>query len=257
MKKDIRTLAALLIASATFVACSSDDNIANENQQPANPTGKYTMTVQASKGMDTRALALTLDGETLNATWTNGDQVTVYEGDTYLGTLSATNSDGATCKLIGELTTAPTGTEVTLKFNTPTYTGQNGTLDYIASHCDYATATTTVTVIGNTITGTDVEFTNQQAIVKFTLKDNASTPASLSATELVVNDGANDYTITPASATSELYVAIPGISEQTVTLTATVGGYTYTYVKSGVTFTNGEYYEITVKMTSGSTETGL
>ena len=254
MKKEIRTLAALLIASATFVACSSDDNIANENQQPANPTGKYTMTVNASKGMDTRAL--TLDGTTLNATWTDNDQVTVYEGDTYLGTLRATNSNGATCKLIGELTTAPTGSEVTLKFNTPTYTGQDGTLDYIASNCDYATATTTVTVSGNTITGTDVEFTNQQAIVKFTLKDNASTPASLSAKELVVNDGTNDYTITPASATSELYVAIPGISEQTVTLTATVGGYTYTYVKSGVTFTNGEYYEITVKMTSGITGHG-
>ena len=41
MKKDIRTLAALLIASATFAACSSsDDNIIEE--QPVNPTAPKT-----------------------------------------------------------------------------------------------------------------------------------------------------------------------------------------------------------------------
>ena len=32
-------------------------------------------------------------------------------------------------------------------------------------------------------------------------------------------------------------------------MTATVGTATYIYEKSGVTFTNGQYYEITVKMT--------
>ena len=48
MTKDIRTLAALLIASATFVACSNDENIIEE--QPVNPAQQvYTMTIQASK----------------------------------------------------------------------------------------------------------------------------------------------------------------------------------------------------------------
>ena len=65
MKKNILSLAALLIASATFVACSSsDDSIIEEPQQPAG-TKTYTMTVQASKGMETKALEL--DGSTLNA----------------------------------------------------------------------------------------------------------------------------------------------------------------------------------------------
>ncbi|MBO7582031.1 MAG: hypothetical protein J6T38_11015 [Bacteroidaceae bacterium] len=251
MKKilsNIYTLAALfMMGAATFTSCSGDDAVVEQKpEQPAN--GKYTMTVQASKGMDTRALTID-DGATLNATWTDGEEVTVYEGENCLGTLSATNSDEATCTLTGELDDAPTGSEVTLKFNAPTYTEQEGTLDYIASHCDYATATTTVTVSGKTITGTDVEFTNQQAIVKYTLRDNASTPASLSATGLVVNDGENDYTITLGSAASEIYVAIPHINDQTVTLTATVGSDTYTYTKSNVTFRNGEYYEIAVKMT--------
>ena len=70
MKKDIRTLAALLIASATFAACSSsDDNIIEE--QPVNPTAPktYTMTIQATKGGAAGTRGLSLDGSTLNATW--------------------------------------------------------------------------------------------------------------------------------------------------------------------------------------------
>ena len=50
MKTYIRTLAALLIASATFTACSSsDDGIVEE--QPVQPTEQkvYTMTVQVTK----------------------------------------------------------------------------------------------------------------------------------------------------------------------------------------------------------------
>lgn len=46
-----------------------------------------------------------------------------------------------------------------------------------------------------------------------------------------------------------LFVAIPGFSEKKVTLTATVGGDTYKFIRSGVTFANGQYYEINVKMT--------
>ena len=53
-----------------------------------------------------------------------------------------------------------------------------------------------------------------------------------------------------ANGSGILYVAFPAAgSAKTITLTATVGTDTYTYEKSGVTFTNGKYYEITVKMT--------
>ncbi len=37
-------------------------------------------------------------------------------------------------------------------------------------------------------------------------------------------------------------------SMKAVTLTATVADDTYTFTKSGVTFVNGQYYEINVKM---------
>ena len=59
-----------------------------------------------------------------------------------------------------------------------------------------------------------------------------------------------DLTVTPASATSEMTVALrnENASDDTYTLTATVGGATYSFSQSGVTFENGKYYAITVKM---------
>ena len=69
MKKNILTMAALLMASAAvFTACSSDDNII-ENNLPAD-TGKqaYTLTVSASKGGSTTR-ALTDNDGAIEASW--------------------------------------------------------------------------------------------------------------------------------------------------------------------------------------------
>ena len=59
-----------------------------------------------------------------------------------------------------------------------------------------------------------------------------------------------DLTVTPASATSEMTVALrnENASADEYTLTATVGGATYNFTKDNVTFENGKYYAITVKM---------
>ena len=255
MKKNILSMAALLMASAAvFTACSSDDNITGE--QPANPTGKYTMTVNASKGGDATTRALSLEGKTLNATWATTENVYVKKGDTWAGGSLQPEADGATATLKGTLTgITPASSDVlTLQFprsGERDYSGQVGTLADIAAKYDYATATVTVADVsatGNIIPEeATTTFTNQQAIVKFSLTDKTTTSA-ISATQLVVNNGTTDYTITPASATSEIYVALPGFSGQTVTLTATAGGNTYSYEKTGVSFTNGQYYEIGVKM---------
>jgi hypothetical protein len=181
MKKNILSMAVLLMASAAvFTACSSDDNITSE--QPANPTGKYTMTVQASKDGDATTRALTLgrnDADTknvLNATWAAGEKVTVYNVtrsaalDGYLEVQSA----GTSTTLKGSLTgTIEAGDELRLSFLNPIYSAQNGTLAYIASNCDYAEATVTVASVdgGDITTAADANFANQQAIVKFRLKD--------------------------------------------------------------------------------------
>ena len=275
MKKfitDIRTLAALLIASATFVACSSDDNSIIENQQPANPTGKYTMTINASKGGDgATTRALTIDGSgaknVLNATWATTENVYVQKGSEWATGSLQPQADGATATLKGELSgiTINANDELTLQFpksGAISYAGQVGTLDDIAANFDYATATVeveSVSATGNiTPKAATTTFTNQQAIIKFTLKDKGNSDAAISPTALTVTDGTSTVELTsiPAAtytangADNVLYVAFPVAgSAKTVTLTATVGTDTYTYEKSDVTFTNGQYYEITVKMT--------
>ena len=257
MKKNILSMAALLMASAAvFTACSSDDNISSE--QPDNPTGKYTMTINASKDGDATTRAPSLEGKTLNATWATTENVYVKKGSDWATGSLKPQADGATATLKGTLTgITPASSDVlTLQFprsGERDYSGQVGTLADIAAKYDYATATVTVADVsapGNIIPEeATTTFTNQQAIVKFTLIDKTDGTTSLSASQLVINDGTTDYTINPASETSEIYAAIPGFTGQTVTLTATVGDDTYTYEKTGVSFTNGQYYEITVKMT--------
>ena len=259
MKKNILSLAALLIASATFVACSSDDNIINEQPTKAQT---YTMTINASKGDGATTRALSIDDSgaknVLNATWATTENIYVKKGETWATGSLQPDADGTTATLKGELSGITIAKDDVLTLQFPkngdiSYVGQVGTLEDIAANFDYATATVTVADVsatGNIIpTEATTTFANQQAIVKFTLIDKADGLTPLSATQLVVNDGTNTYTVNPAPATSEIYVAIPGFTSKTVTLTATVGDDTYTFEKAGITFTNGQYYEITVKMT--------
>lgn len=237
----IRTLAALLIAGMAFVAC-------NKESEPV--AGTFTMTVNAAKG-DNATKALSLDGTTLNASWAQGESVTVYNvtrNADLEGSLVA-QGDGASTVLMGTLSgEIAKGDVLTLKFLNPDYSVQEGTLEYIAANCDYAEATVTVASVANgkiSTTG-DADFQNQQAIVKFTLKNSDGTE-TLSASQLVVAVGNSSYTVTPTSAIGELYVAIPGFSRQDITLTATDGTSNYVYTKSNVSFATGQYYTIEVR----------
>lgn len=255
--KSIQMMVALLVAVAATTACSNDDNIADEPNTTTDAPKTYTMTVEATMGDDeatTRALLIDGTGA-LNATWTAGDVVSVYKqidantSENY-GTLTATNvsADGKSCMLTGELTSAPAvNAELTLQFNSGGYVSQKGTLDYIATHCDVAKATVTVaSVTDKVITTTGgANFVNQQAIVKFTLKKPDGTP--FAAHYLTVKYGGTTIKVTPDAAASDLYVAIPGNTAK-VTLTAFSDDNAYTYEKSGVAFTNGQYYTVGVKM---------
>jgi hypothetical protein len=271
MKKfitNIRTLAALLIASATFVACSSDDDILND------PMGKYTLTVSAQKGEAQPALdevkgdnttrGLSLDDKTLNAVWKEGETVEVYNAsDEKIAELTPTATGTASTTLTGEITgTMPNvGDALTLKFLSPDYDSQDGTLAYIEAHCDYATAGVTVSsVSGSNITTDVANFVNQQAIVKFTLIDKADGTTKLNPTtftitwfidqdheEEVVKLTAIPAATYEANGDGVLYVALPAISNNLVLLAANVGNDMYTMEKAGVTFANGQYYAITAK----------
>ena len=253
MKKQIffiGSAAIMLMAGVAMTGCNK-----NEPKEPAK-VQTYHVRIQAGKGdanqQNGPRRVLSLDGTTLNATWAIGEQVTVRnmtkEAD-LTGSLTA-ESDGVQTVISGDLTgTINAGDELKLKFLSPDYTTQEGTLEYIGSHCDYAEATIHVaSVTYGSITFDEgiADFQNKQAVVKFTLKDGDD---PIAATELVVEVDGASYTITPASATSEIFVALPGFSDQTITLTATVGSDTYTYTSSGnKTLENSKYYAITVGM---------
>ena len=283
----IKTLAALLMAGAAFAACSSsDDEILNE--QPANPTATktYTMTIQATKGGDAATTrGLSLDDKTLNVTWNENEEVEVFQKTqvtpetwTSLGKLKAKASSDGTTTLTGELTGLKDDNASTypLRFflhsGDVDYKNQNGVLDRddnatksIEDNYDYAssTAVDNYTVDGNkVVVSGGITLTSLQAIVKFTLVD-AIKGNPVNATSLKIEGSqymiesmsptagtklTKELTITPPSATNVIYAAISSVENSNFTLTATVGDDTYTYTKSGVTFTVGKYYEVKVKM---------
>ncbi|MBQ7996601.1 MAG: hypothetical protein IJ249_02915 [Paludibacteraceae bacterium] len=262
MKKNVLILSALCFAAMTLVfsGCKKENN---DPQEPAK-VQTYQMSIQASKGTDSQAngprrvIGLGTDGETLTATWQTGDVVSVFNTTSYEqldGQLTA-QSNGVNTLLTGTLSgTVNVGDNLLLSYktrNNANYANQNGTLEYISDKCDYATARVTVATVNGGVITTDADatFANQQAIVKFTLVNKAD-DAELNATKLVVKVGSETYTVTPASATSEMYVAIPLYpypEPQQVTLTATVGGNTYTLVKTNVSLANGKFYQITAQM---------
>jgi hypothetical protein len=261
----IRTMAALLMATATFTACTSSNDIAGGEQS----AGKYTMTITASKGNGATTRALSLDGSTLNAMWKKGEAVKVIGFNDTMddfderGTIYA-QSDGASTTLTGTLDKPIIGEFFFLAFpKFPfVYTGQKGTLADIAANFDYVIGSVEdFTVNDNIITTPDpVDFYNEQAIVKFTLKDQSGNP--LNATSLTIHDEGDrliiiedvmgpvydDITITPDGSASEIWAALSADRTMNLSLTATVGSDTYTFSKSDVKFKDGQYYDITVKM---------
>lgn len=280
--KTIKTLCVLLLTGAFITGCSNDDN--TENTPKAIRT--YTLSVNATKGDDVaNTRALTLEGQRLNATWAVGEHVYVRgtlasSGEFWFKGSIQPESAGKSTRLNGEITVPDDwafttiqdaidnhviGYPLKLDLRFPRqeldYSGQIGTLADIAAKYDYAMATDVqFTVSDNHIKGvTDVTFENQQAIVKFTLRDKANGTTLLSPTTLTIEYGEESVSLTSIPADTYttngagvLFVAIPGFESQDITLTATVAGNTYTYSKSGVTFDNGKYYDITVKMTKAS-----
>lgn len=247
------------MAGLALTACSGDEETIETKTLLPNKT--YTLTVNASKGNDEAASrmtrALSLVDNTLSASWATTERVYVLEGT---GTLTP-SANAKTVKLNGGITgiSGVLPLDLTLQFprKEVDYTGQVGTIADIAAKYDYATAVANIDKIeGENISATaPVTFTNQQAIVKFTLKDRSSNLINaswlrVSACNLKQTGvAAGDITITPASATSEIFAALKDINGSNILmLTAKVGDNYYVYTKDNVTFTNGEYKTIGVPM---------
>ena len=309
--KRIMTFTGWLVMAATLIAgmtaCSKENNSIDEPSTTDTPK-TYTMTVEATKG-DAVTRALTLEGKTLNATWTAGDKVTVlklvtdlYTHQTYwqvFGQLTAEDvrDGGLTCSLTGEFEAGTIAVNDYLRLVFPakdltpgsgiysmTYTPQDGKLATIANSFDYCStsgqkskAVTVTTVDGTNVTASDASFTNNQAIVCFTLKDADGDPIyptslTISAkdaygadqivtgeqiTGINTSEGNGALTLSLDGTTNVVYAAVRGFSGKDVTLTATFGSTTYTYTKSSVSFDNGKYYAIGVKMTASRDKISL
>ena len=287
------SLAALLIASAMFTACSSDDDIVNE--QPVNPTEPktYTMTIQATMGDDaTRGLYKNGESATsaLNANWNGKEKVRVVQDGKVIGTLSAAMSSEHRTTLTGTVTGFQIGRAVGFYLladedGKMDYTGQCGALlddngtGNIEENYDFASYELDGNACQQAFTTTDgsnivpkdgvfIRFTSQQAIVRFELQK--SDGSDLLATKFIVTDkntgklvqsldtktGTKTYgqiALTPTSnlsGTSRVYnVALNLDGASDIRLFALDSdGNLYTYEKSGVTFTKGNYYRVTVKM---------
>ena len=274
-------LAALLIASATFTACSSD--IAEE--QPVEPPTEqkvYTMTIQATKatGDDVTTRGLSLDGNTLNVKWNEGEKVVVMQDDDILGTLTATPdpNDPTKATLTGELDELDPEEDIEFHLHSAScdYSRQSGVLlskdgkNSIEENFDYASCTVEAesgkiktSVVKDpdgdeqydeyylvTIEG-GITLESQQAIVKFTLVDKADATTPMNVTRLEVDDHYGIIFVEPVSPTNALYVAVnsDGVELDYHLKAVTAKGDVYTYDRSEVTFLCGKYYEVKVQMT--------
>lgn len=187
MKKTTMILAALLAAMA-WTGCQNtlemDDPSARE-EKPVTARDSVTLTLEAGKGLNTKALELVNEGATLNAYWRSGEEVKVFApGSTEaIGTLTATpnSTNNTLATLSGSINAAglQNGNVLTLLFprETWSYEGQIGTLASIASNYDFAKAEVTITEIDllsennkHITTTKSTTFENQQSIYRFRFK---------------------------------------------------------------------------------------
>ena len=221
---NIRTMAALLIASAAFTACSNEDGAVIGEQPAATQTPQvYTLTLQAANATGAQHRALELDGTKLVAKWAAGDELTVLNVTSMPpvplgGTLTASNvsADGQTCTFSGTLTgTIEVGNQLALHYHATSGT-QDGTLESAAAS-DQANAIVTVASVeaGNiTISDGTATFNTTTAVLKLTLKDGSTNALNATSLKMTV-DGVDIFTASPTAATytangnGVLYFAVP------------------------------------------------
>lgn len=250
MKKSIYFVAAIL----ALAACTSkiEQPEVEPTQEPAPAQKTWSVTINANKV--TKALADA--GSSITATWTAGDEVAVWYGESYVGDLTAA-TDGPSTTFTGTITGDYTGGEsLTLKYAPGSgLSAQNGTLAYIAANCDNAAATVTITnVSGGVLTISDADFQSSQAITKFALlKTDGTTP--LVANSVIVTADGLGVEVKPSgtkriditcSSLSEIYVALSntsGAKKEYLFIITEAGTGTKYYATKKVNLANGNYYQ--------------
>lgn len=175
-----------LVGLAVLAGCQKTEEAAVETPQEELAAKEWTLTVEATRGEDTKALELINAGSTLNAYWNAGEKVAVFFDGAHLGDLTATpaaeKSQNAT---LSATLTSVAGLAVDSELNLLfpgradhkwDYTGQDGSepseSGTLATQYDYALATVEVASLeGNNIsTKSEANFRHQQSVYRFNFK---------------------------------------------------------------------------------------
>ena len=266
-----------------MAACSSEDTA--QSNYPAQQGQKvpFSATIAApGSGAGTRTEyteVTTGDAAgTINVAWKAKDEIAlIHNGTKDVVTVETVNEDGS-ATITGDITVGTNGEAVTayypaaaIELNsdkkpvpaeayTANLLAQDGTLNYIASNLDLRSGESTIAVDGDKATlSANVSLASQIAIWKLTLQDDAETPAALSASQVSVKLGGEEPwtvagTTTLGTATSTVYLAMDAITNETLTIEATVGEGTYSYTNEDISLARGKYYQSTVSMAKAATD---
>ncbi len=279
--KAYRILFASLFAGALMVSCNKEAEQETITDAPATAK-EYTLTIEASKAVGSKALALSPDGKSLQGTWAEGDEVAVCKltGDAsnpisqVVGKLVPQTIGSASTKLTGTVTLEGLAVNDWLYLQFPykvnsdnyiisSYQGQDGTLGTIAKDFDYATCGVQVTAVDATnLSTTKADFVGRQAIVKFSLKSGG---AALNASKLYINGVADRFwhdsyydepllEVAAASPSNEFTVAMHGLGEASYTMFAVSSDKVYTRTTPAVDFADNQYHQGGLSMTALSYE---
>ena len=267
----INRLFTIAAAAMMMVACSSEETALNNNPA-AGAQMQFTATIAApNSGATTRTEYTESDG-VIKVAWEVGDEIAlIHNGVKDVATVEKLNDDGS-ATITGNITDVKDGEAVEVCYPAALWDwhaetsgairnaefvaniiAQDGTLKYIQDNLDVRMGEGELKVDGDKVTlNADVKLESQIAIWKLTLQDDAETPAALSATQVILKVGDPAATIastTTLSKTSTVYLAMDAITDEYLTIEATVGEDTYTYTNEDVTLAHGNYYQSTVPMT--------
>lgn len=207
MKARILILSLVLLAACQPVEMDYEYQKTLAESTPQAGEG-YTLTLRATKVVDTKALDLTNDGARLNQYWKSTEKVMVFYKGNFAGTLDVVVPDPAsdpkpkTATLSGSVTIDDLAVNDVLTLLIPgradakwDYTGQNGVLtgtSSIEDSFDYATAILTIESIeGTKVTTTGpATFRNEQSIYRFAFT-NATTPSAVNVKKFTIYSSNN------------------------------------------------------------------
>ena len=276
MKKTMRflSMAALAMVGLVMTGCSSEDDFA-DIQQPENKNNVVTLTTTVGFDEGVANRALTADGvktfaagdyiaviykntsdqtvRTISTALTDGDITNEGKNATFTVTLTDPKAGEAVryiypAAMISSSVETTSDVDADANVRYDALNTQDGTLTTLASTLDLAIFDGSLT--SGAALPASATMTNRLAILAVTLKDNAATPADITAsiTGMTVSDGTNTYTVSRSAAAGPIYVAIRPTASAAIEITATDGTKHYTKSLTGKTYAASNGYSVSWRM---------